>query len=183
MGACARARVHINGHEFSTIPGWNAHLFQWNALVVSANQFGHFNTNIFVVLLCSHVCIFFLLRSLQSTSHCRHSIYRIIMPIRLTALFHLVCNLHFVLFRFAMPRTQKPDRMCIVHFVLITYEICCACNKQNCNHFIKQFIVKFFCPHTEHIFMPAKSRVNSIRYTMQIHSLTANFNELNCSVL
>lgn len=127
-----RTRSHKWSWNFLLFSVRNAHLLHWNALAVSANQFDHFNTNIFVVYtlftVCSHVCAIFLLlfRSLQSASHHRIStcIYRIIMPIRLTALFHLVCNLRFFC---VLPRAQK-----------------------NCNHFINNSLSNF-CPqiHTD----------------------------------
>lgn len=123
MRACARARVHINGHQLSTIFDWNMHLFRWNALVVLSNQFGHFNTNIFVVL-TSHVhcklfcCVLSLFRCVFAILF--HIVKSIIMPIRLTALFHLVCNLHFVLFFslsfcFVSPYCTASECMCILY--------------------------------------------------------------------
>lgn len=74
-----RTRSHKWSWNFLLLSACNAHLLHWNAVVVSANQFDHFNTNIFVVLTL-HVRDFSctLFRSLQSASHHRylHWIYR-----------------------------------------------------------------------------------------------------------
>lgn len=207
MRACARARVRINGHEiFSTIPigmllsCWpiNLDISTPTSLSYSLHMCPCARCGCFVVFNSLHnVDVRYIDNKCQyDWRHC-FTLYVIYILFCFVCLMHGIrLHVHFVYVQICCT-CNKQNRN---HFINNSLSNFCPhthtwyrqMSRVQQKSLIEQHFAFSFVIFSRNVFhkehkTPSKQhkyhRYNSIRYTMQIHSLTANFNELNCLVL